>query len=295
VGVQAEPLNGAIGTLHIVTKVAGAASTDELVPLSGLPHEVKLTPPSGNDSASVAVTVDGYTQSGWTPAQGGMPLLVRTAETSFVPDQTKLLRVMLQGQCLLALPGGPPGAPTCKAPQTCMDGTCQSDVVSPGNLETYASNWPSDAPDVCRGLDAGAPAVQVGEGQTDYLPVTSGETVQMEQGPQGGHHIWIAVRQKNIKQQGSTTTITSVQPGTNLAGPEMAFVFTFEQDQGGYCKLYGLRYQVDIDGTDYHLFLGKPLDVTVKIADQAGHVGTGTAHVNVAPTLLCVYPDAGGC
>jgi hypothetical protein len=287
VGVQAEPLNGAIGTLHIVTKVAGSTSSDETLDLSALPHEVKLVPPSGNDSAAIAVTVDGYLQSGWTPARGGMPLLVRTAETSFVLDQTKLLRVMLQGQCLLALPGGPPGAPTCTAPKTCIGGSCQPDSVSPQSLENYNSNWPNDAPDICRGLDAGAPVVQVGEGQTDYIPVTSGETVQMEQGPQGGHHIWIAVRQKNVKQQGSTTTITSVQPGTNLAGPEMAFVFTFESDQGGFCKLSGLRYQLDIDGTNYHLFLGKPLDVTVKVADQAGNTGTGTAHVNVSPTLLC--------
>ena len=57
-----------------------------------------------------------------------------------------------------------------------------------------------------------APVVQVGTGQTDYLPVTAGQTVQMEQGPQGGHHVWIAVRQRNLKQSGSTTTITSVVP-----------------------------------------------------------------------------------
>jgi len=287
VGIQSEPLNGAVGSLHVVTKVGGKTNSDETLDPSALPHEVKVVPPGGNDSAPVDVQIDAYMQAGWTPKSTAMPVLVRTAETSFVPNETKLLRVILQGQCLLPLPGGPPGAPTCNAPQTCIGGTCASDTVSPAALEPYESNWANDAPDACRPLNAGPPVVQVGEGQTDYLPLTAGETVQMEQGPQGGHHIWLAVRQENIKQQGSTTTITSVQPGTNLAGPQMSFVFTFEQDQGGFCKLSGLRYQLDIDGTDYHLFLGKPLDITVKITDQAGNTGTGKASVNIDPTLLC--------
>jgi hypothetical protein len=171
--------------------------------------------------------------------------------------------------------------------------------VAPQNLEPYAANWPENAPDVCKPIDAGAPIVQVGTGQTDYLPVISGQTVQMEQGPQGGHHVWIAVRQQNLSQAGSTTTITSVQPSTGVAGPKLAFVFNFAQDQGAFCKLAGLRYQLDIDGADYHQFLGQPLDVTVTIADPAGATGTGTAHLQISPTLLCATglnaaPD-GGC
>jgi len=287
VGIQSEPLSGAIGSLHVVTKVAGATRSDEVIGLSALPHEVKLHPPANDLGAPVSVSIEGYEQAGWTPGSTSPALLVRTAETTFVPSEDKLLRVELQGQCLLALPGGPPGAPACASPQTCIGAACQSDVVAPSGLEAYSPSWPQDAPDACRGIDAGAPVVQAGEGQTDYLPLTDGESVQMEQGPQGGHHIWIAVRQHNIKQQGSTTTITSLQPGTNLAGPKMAFVFTFEADQGGYCKLSGLRYQLDIDGTDYHLFMGKPLDITVTIADQEGNTGSATTRVDVLPTLLC--------
>jgi hypothetical protein len=287
VGVQSEPLNGAIGTLHITTTLGGVPNTDEVLALSALPHEVKLLPPGGDATVPIAVEVDGYESSSWTPQSPDAPVLVRTAETSFVPDQTMLLRVMLQGECLLALPGGPPGAPTCMAPQTCIGGACQSDVVPAQGLEPYTSNWAADTPDICKPANAGPPVVQVGTGETDYLPLTDGETVQAEQGPQGGHHIWIAVRQQNLKQAGSTTTITSVQPGTNLAGPQMAFVFTFLPDEGGFCQLYGLRYQLDLDGTDYHLFLGQPLDVTVVIADASGASGTGVAHIDIAPTLLC--------
>jgi hypothetical protein len=287
VGLQSEPLSGAIGTLHVVTKLGGATSSDELLRPSALPHEVKLAPPNGDTTVPIGVEVDGYQSAGWTPQSGEPPVLVRTAETSFAPGQTSLLRIILQGQCLLALPGGPPGGPACAAPQTCIGGACQSDVLAPAALEAYAPDWASHVPDICKPANAGPPVVQVGTGQSDYLPLTDGQTVQAEQGPQGGHHIWIAVRQQNIAQAGSTTTITSTQPGTNLVGPRMAFVFTFQPDEGSFCKLSGLRYQLDLDGTDYHLFLGQPLDVTVTIADGSGVTGTGTAHIDIDPTLLC--------
>lgn len=295
VGIQSEPLNGAVGTLHVVTTIGGAVATDVLFPPSALPYQVALGPPGGDIGAAVGVRVEGYLQAGWTAQSTVAPLLVRTAETHFVPGRTSLLRVMLQGQCLLALPGGPPGGPTCTAPQTCIDGQCRDDVVAPQGLEPYSPQWPANAPDICKRQNAGPPVVQVGTGQTDYLPVTSGQTVQMEQGPQGGHHVWVAVRQQNLKQSGSTTTLTSVQPGTGLVGPRTAYVFTFQPDEGGFCKLFGLRYQLDIDGTDYHRFLGQPLDVTVTIKDASGMTGTGTAHLNVAPQLLCPSGLDAGC
>jgi hypothetical protein len=240
-------------------------------------------------SAVVGVQVTGF-----LAAAGTQPLLVRTAETGFVPQQTVLLRVLLQGQCLLALPGLV-GGPSCTAPQTCVDGACRDDHVSPQELEPYAPDWAASTPDICKPSNGGPPVLQVGTGQTDYLPLNDGDTVQAEQGPQGGHHIWIAVRQRNLKQVGSTTTIASVQPGTGLNGPNTRFAFTFEQDQGGFCKLFGLRYQLDIEGTDYHLFLGKPLDVTVTVLDATMATATGVAHINIAPQALCASGMVGGC
>jgi hypothetical protein len=247
---------------------------------------VKLLPPDGDAGGSVTVAIDGYGQP--APSADAGPLLVeRTAQTQFVAGQTRLLRILLQGQCFMALPGGPPGAPACTSPQTCIAGLCQTDAVPPQDLEPYTPEWAANTPDICKPANAGPPVVQVGTGQTDYLPVTDGQTIQMEQGPQGGHHVWIAVRQHNLAQMGATTSIGSVQPGTGLVGPDLRFAFTYVQDEGGFCKLYGLRYQVDIDGADYHLFLGKPLDVSVTIADMSGRSAAGVAHVAIAPQLLC--------
>jgi hypothetical protein len=288
VGIQGEPsIAGALGALHVVTTVGTAPASDVVIGAGALPYETHLAPPAAESTAAVSVRVEGYQSATWTRGSGDVPVLVRTAETHFVPGRTALLRIELQGQCLLGLPGGPPGGPSCAAPQTCIDGSCESDVVPPPELEAYASDWASNPPDVCKPPNAGPPVVQVGTGQTDYLPVTSGQTVQLEQGPQGGHHVWIAVRQHNLQQSGSTTTITSVVPTTGLAGPKTSFVFTFDPDEGGFCKLHGLRYQLDVDGTDYHQFLGQPLDVTVTVKDLSGATGTGVAHLNIDPQLLC--------
>ncbi len=292
-GVQSEALNGAVGTLHVVTTVGETTFKDETLSPAALPYPVRVVPSGGDLTAPVGVRVDGYTQANWTPASAGEPVLVRTAHTQFVADQSVLLRVVLQGQCLLPAPGGPPGAPVCAEPLTCIGGVCQNDAVPPQTLPPFTPDWPTNLPDACKPANAGAPVVQVGTGQTDYLPLMTGQTVQAEQGPQGGHHIWIAVRQENLKQAGSVTTITSVQPSTGMAGPTMSFVFTFNTGEGGFCVLWGLRYQLDLDGTDYHLFLGKPLDVTLSIKDATGAVGTGVAHVDIAPTILCPSGTSG--
>ena len=288
VGVQSEPLNGAIDSIRLVTELNGATHSDESFGPDALPHEVKLLPPNGDVSAVVGAKV-----SGFLGTVGPQPLLLRTAETGFAPGQTVLLRILLQGPCLLPLPGLMGGAPSCMAPQTCVDGACKDDHVSPQDLETYVPSWAASTPDICKPANAGPPVLQMGTGQTDYLPLNDGDTLQAEQGPQGGHHIWIAVRQRNLKQSGCTTTITSVQPG-GLVGPRSSFAFVFEPDQGGFCKLFGLRYQLDSDGTDYHLFLGQPLDVTVTIADSmTGESGSAVAHINVAPQALCSNGTSG--
>ncbi len=284
VGVQSEPLNGALGALHVVTTIDGAPQTSETIAPNALPHELKLTAPAGSRRAAVAVRVEGYRSPTWTTQSSDAPLLVRTAETAFEPGQTRLLRVLLEVRCLLGLPGAPAGAPSCVAPQTCIGGLCRDDDTG---LEAYAADWAENLPDICKPANAPPPVLQVGTGQTDYLPLTTGQVLQAELGPQGGHHVWIAVRQQNLKQSGSTTTITSIQPTTGLAGPRTAFVFTFGPDEGGFCKLSGLRYQLDADGVDYQRFLGQPLDIGVAIVDASGITATGVAHVELAPTLLC--------
>lgn len=286
IGIDGQPLGTYIQSLHVVTTVDGAPESDLYFRASQgpvFPHEVKVDA-HGDLAAKVAVRVEGFATDDPSASQ---PAIIRTAETTMEPAPwNKLLRLDLDTLCVLIPPQGGVVGPTCNAPETCIAGQCTSDLVAPDSLADYTSNWPNAAPDACRPANAGAPEVIVGTGQNDYFPLSDGQTVQAQAGPQGGHHIWIAVRMQNLKQSSSTTTVTATQPGTGATVAPYSVVFTFLPDEGGFCKLYGLRFQLDANGVDYTQFLGKPLDVKVAIHDVLGEDGVGVAHVNIDPNVL---------
>jgi hypothetical protein len=288
VGVTADDSGGVLGAIHVATTIDGQPGPDAVFPPSALPKEVPLTAPAIDTSAKVTVRADGYQDAAWDPTKAAeQPVLTRTMETTFVPGQSLLFRLHLQSQCLLPVPGTAFAGPVCAAPQTCIMGTCAPDAVLTTNLEPYRADWAVAVPDVCKPAGAGAPQVIVGSGQTDYLPIATGQTLTAELGPQGGHHVWIAVRMHNLEQSGSITTLTAAQPGTSATVLPASYVFTFDQDEGGFCKLYGLRFQLDAGGVDYHQFLGKPLDITATVTDKTGTSGTGVAHVTLDTKVLC--------
>jgi len=296
VGVQGDPLPDSVSALHVVVKVEGKVVTDETVrPPRGsssaapFPQPWETTVPGGGlGAAKVEVQVDALGD----PAASA-PLLTRLASTQLVPGHTALLRVPLESRCMV-YPPPPPGSkvpgplsgPACVAPGTCITGICRPSFVSPAALETYAPGWPTNAPDRCKPHNGGPPILQAGTGQSYYLPLASGQTLQAEAGPQGGHHIWIATRMKNLKQAGTVTQIEGIQPGTGAKVPPATLAFTYSPDEGGFCKLYGIRYQLDTGGVDYTQFLGKPLDLNVTVTDPSGATATATAHIQIAATLL---------
>jgi hypothetical protein len=292
VGVQMAPeLAIYIGKVHVVTKVDDVVTDDELLPISALPKEIVLR---GTPTSRADITVDGLDGAA---APNAIPLLTRRATTGLVVDAKKLLRIQLEGRCLSLVTGGAgPVGPICNAPDTCLNGACHSSAVEYDDLEDYDPSWPNSPPDLCRPANHGAAEVILGTGQTDYATLNDDQVVQLEKGPQGGHHIWVALRMKNLRQSGSTTMITSVLEGDPAPVPPMAYVFTFDRDEGSYCKLYGLRYQVDSGVADltqgYQRFLGKRLAVTVKVTDTTGASAESTRTVQIANTLLC--PDGTG-
>lgn len=238
--------------------------------------------------APVTVRVEGFAgalRDGNDPAPpppGLRSTIVRTAVVTPGCGPKRLLRMRLESSCASDTSGGV----ACGATQTCSAGTCVSSTVAPTTLETYASNWPQTEPDSCSKPSGGPPQVFVGTGQTDYLALASGAEVRAETGPQGGHHIWIAVRMTQLNQNGTTITVTGVQPDTGLKAPRTSVVFSFEPDEGGFCKVYGIRYQLDAEGQAIESFLGHPLDVTAELRDRTGRVVSATTHLRVATTLL---------
>jgi hypothetical protein len=228
------------------------------------------------DATPVEIQLDAFGTSG--PA-----LLTRLASSKVVAGKRLLLPVRLQSACIAGLPGS--SGPVCEAPQTCISGSCQPSFVEPATLPEYTAEW-SQAPDACKPTGGGDPIVIVGQGQADYLPMEDGEVGQVEAGPQGGYHIWIAIRLKNLRQSGSITEVTGTFPGLGFDADPYKVIFTFDQDEGGYCKLPGLRFRLDTPEHPIEELLGKPVEVRVKVTDKDGAVGEGVRTVLLSTTYL---------
>jgi len=136
---------------------------------------------------------------------------------------------------------------------------------------------------VCKTTAGAMPEVVVGRGQSDYLPLADLEMVQVEAGPQGGHHIWLALLMKNLLRSGSRTTITGVAPDSGTKITPYEVIYTFDPAEGGYCKLFGLRFQLDLDGVDYVPLLGQELDVTATVTDASGDSGQSSRRIMLSP------------
>ena len=288
VGVSGEDLRTAFQEVKVTAKVDGQIAKEQSIVRDAngvlpFPSEVVI---EGAAGAAVDVTLTGL---GTSTGGSGNVLLTRRATTT-MPAEKRLMRIALDSTCVAF--GGPPIVCDTNAGETCQRGRCAPSAMPASALEPYAADWAVNTPDACRPVNAGPPEVILGKGQTDYGTLTPNETLRLERGPQGGHHLWIALRMKNLKQAGSRTAISGVQPGTGLKATPTAFVFTFDTDEGGYCKLYGLRFQVDAGGAlgeAHKPFLGKPLDVTVEVTDIAGKKASATQRVQIADKLLC--PD----
>lgn len=292
IGVQADDFGALVEAVHIVATIDGKVASDETVKPTALPKEVILT---GATGARAEVTVEAMTSQQATRDGAGIKVVVRRAATKLFAEGKRLLRMQLETRCVtFTAPGGGPPAPTCAAPQTCAAGRCISEEVAFDQLEPYETTWASAPPDICRPANRGAPELFLGTGQTDFAPLAEGQTLLLEKGPQGGHHIWIATRMKNLRQSGSRTTLSAKLVDDPTAPiPPAGYVFTYDRDEGNYCKLWGLRFQLDSGaadlGGDYKRFLGKKLEVTVEVIDSTNAKATATKTIQISDKLLC--PD----
>jgi hypothetical protein len=265
----------AIDTLHVVLKAGGDVVGDETLTSAGkdLVFPTELRADDLDDGELVTATIEG--------SSGGKPLIERVATTEALGGKELLLRVDLAASCLGA------AAPTCLAPKTCNAGACVDSHVAGASLPAYKSDWATTTTtvDICKPQNAGDPIVVVGQGQADYLPLADGDVAQIEAGPQGGHHIWVAVRLKNLTQSGSITSLTGHLPELGYDVGPFNVIFTFDPDEGGYCKIYGLRFQLDTDH-DIQEMLGKTLELQASIKDKDGDVGVGKRTIKLSDTIL---------
>jgi hypothetical protein len=255
----------------------------------GKMQSLTLGPDKGQTNFPLEVPLDDYdagTQLAMTLQGYLLPntfVVERKVATTVVADQRRLLRVNLQQQCRFSI-GGSMGIQPCPSGQTCVDGVCRDPFVAPDKLEPYDPGWAKYNGDICKPTAAGAPVVTVGEGQSDYKPIKDYDVAQIEAGPQGGYHVWVALRLKNLRRSGSTTTIAGDIPELgDMKLQEMKVIFSFVPDEGGYCKIYGLRYQLALGPQEMVTpMLGKKLHLSATITDKDMAVGKGERWVTLS-------------
>lgn len=259
-----------IDRVHAVMSVGGKVTKEQdfLASTSSMqfkfPFELSFEDLAAD--TEVAVQLDAFGVGG-----SATPLTSRAASTKILAGKKLLFRVALDSRCVQT-DGGK--APSCVAPETCVAGACAAVAVDAKTLPPYSPTWTKVSNDICKPSGSGPPVVSVGEGQSDYLPTMDGDVAQVEAGPQGGHHVWIAIRMKGLLQSGSITAVTGHFPELDQDVGPFQVIFTFDQDEGGFCKLYGLRFQLD-QTLPIDTLLGKKLEVQVKVTDKEGEVGIG--------------------
>lgn len=273
IGVTSDFIAGSdLARLDVVMIADGETVRSDSVPLGAsagrttFPTELSFDDVA--DQAALSVTITGYDANDAVK-------VVRHVETKALSGPTRLVRVHLEALCRLDdSDGGGPSAPTCnEATETCISGQCRDAFIDPARHEPYAEDWAESFSDACKAPGGGEPIVTVGRGMSDYFAAEDYELAEVEAGPQGGHHIWIATRVKNLHRSGSITEVGGEIPSLGLSLTPLKVIFTMDPDEGGYCKLYGLRFQLDIDGDDINSMLGAEVRVIVTITDSTGDVG----------------------
>ena len=250
----------------VSVKVDGVEKVHETREWSNNPFPY-LASVEGKEGALVELALVGNVYDAGVPK----PVLTRTARAHVVGGTKKLLYVRLDNKCSSYAYNTTP-APTCAAPQTCIAGTCTSDVADP--LPEFYDTWATTPPSAC---GTGTPTLEIGKGENAFVAMTAGETVEAQCGGQGGHHIWLALRMTGLDQFGTISSISATNGTTSVDLTAYADPYAHI---GSTCELAGVRFQLD---TAHPLadFAGKSLDVTVVLKDRLNQTVTGTKQVKI--------------
>lgn len=173
---------------------------------------------------------------------------------------------------------------------------CAPSADSVGTDGGFDANTPF-SPDWCKpSLGAGSTAtVTIGEGQNLYRDVADNTSLTWEKGPQGGHHVWIALRQRGLRMRGTIITI-DLEDVEDPAKPKLVnhsrLIYDFDKDEGydpakgGFCTRAGLRMQLDnAGGVTLEALLGHKVRVTTTLKDPDGATATGVKTIVVTGAL----------
>lgn len=259
---------------------------------TGHQAELLLEAPRFDDAAAISIELTGTTKlSDGTEYTLGH----RVVKTQFRPYAHTMAYLFVDQQCAYSAVGLTDGGSGCANPADwCYEGSCRTENLAAKDLATYRSDWKNHPPSPC---EAATPEVKLGEGFATIVEKQDGDTVTIECGPQGGHHIWVAALTKGLDQRNPVITVTS--PPTDAgAGLVTSYpllrLYAPEPPPGdagvdaagsGSCEAKGVQLQLDPDGRPVQPYLGKPIDITLAMQDKNGQKAQVTRHLNVAPKL----------
>jgi hypothetical protein len=230
----------------------------------GLPALVAPVPVDAGSQLAVRVTArDG----------DGASVVTRLAET-VASSGSRFLPMSLDRVCV---------GISCGPGETCASGSCVSPFVDGAGLDGLDPSWLADAPDACREGDEAA-WLELGVGETSFAALATDQVVALEPGPQGGHHVWLAVRAYGVRQVGSTVTVRGELPSLAISVPELQRTVSLRRADAGACQLWGLRFQVD-RGVSVEEVVGQPLVVGVTLEDATGRRAEASGVMRLSASL----------
>lgn len=274
VGITSDFLPGAdLARLVAEVHVGGAprpSTTWTLDSPEPLAFPIELWIEDLTDGDRVDVLLSAYE----TTAPSELPFYTRAASTSCLGGTSLLLRTHLEWECVpsFQLPGEEVLAPTCKSPETCIAASCEDPYVPASSLQPYDPSWAVDYADECRPEGAGEPTLAVGQGIDHFEPLAEGGLLVMHAGSQGGFHVWVALRARDLHREGSTTSVDvrRADTGEELCAAKVPWDFT--PSEQGACDLWGIRCVVTFDIAGAAQLNGKEAVVSAKAVDLLGNV-----------------------
>jgi hypothetical protein len=220
-----------------------------------LPQEIALSGLADNALVEVSLDID---------PGNGQPVRQRLASTRAALGKQSLLRVTLSTMnCELE----------CGSGLTCNWGRCLDPFIPAEALEEYTPDWFKYS--WCKPKTAGAPTVLLGTGYSSFVPADPQTPVELWAGEQGGHHIFVSLRTRNLRQSSVVKLSGELVDTGETVGP-LAAVRVFPDDPAaGYCEMNGFLFQLDTKMSIFY-FLGKTMKLTAQVSDNDGASVTET-------------------
>ncbi|WP_437571300.1 hypothetical protein [Sorangium sp. So ce542] len=258
-----------VHAIESTTKVDGVVTRAERLSYGSgdlsLPAELPIA--EARDGAEIELSVAAFRDG------EAAPIVTRTTATRAASGRSLLLPVSIDAAC---------SGLACAASATCAAGACVDPFIAPSALDDHDPMWIASAKDACKTPSSGDPAIVIGQGESAFAPLDEGEVVPIEAGPQGGHHVWLALRVTGLRQMGSRLRVGGYFPELERELLPFTALVTLRRAGEGRCEIYGIRFQVD-RGLSVEAVRGRALDVEVALEDPNGDAATAAQRVVIAP------------